>query len=133
MPRLSKQEELNRISSANWMLAECGLLEIVEEGISKHFTATQYFNLAWQFYNRHLKRQAKKKKYQKKHQEYLLSYEWKRKRNARMAMDSFKCVDCGEPAQCVHHIHYKTWKFENIETDLVSLCNDCHYSRHFQS
>ena len=30
----------------------------------------------------------------------------------------------------VHHLHYRTLQVENIQTDLVTLCQSCHHDLH---
>ena len=62
---------------------------------------------------------------------YLKSDEWKRKRYVVLKRDSWKCVYCGKPATQVHH---KLYAKRNIGKEpikwLVSVCDDCHKSRH---
>jgi 5-methylcytosine-specific restriction endonuclease McrA len=131
MPKLSKEESLRRISAADRMLADCGLSDVVGKFDPLEWTPTSYFNFAFSFWMKHVKQQVKRKRHQERHREYLETPEWKAKRDARMNLDEGKCVDCGMPAQCVHHLHYQTWRRESVEADLVSLCHDCHYTRHF--
>lgn len=62
---------------------------------------------------------------------YLKSDEWKRKRYVVLKRDNWKCVYCGKPATQVHHKRYAK---RNIGREpikwLVSVCDDCHKSRH---
>jgi hypothetical protein len=67
--------------------------------------------------------------------EYLMSPEWKHKRNIRLGIDNHICQYCGSSLHLredntttpnVHHYHYDTLTKEDIVTDLVSLCNRCH-------
>lgn len=58
---------------------------------------------------------------------------WQRKRLEIMNRDEFKCRDCGTTNDLnVHHLRYltgrKPWEYEN--SDLITLCGDCHKKRH---
>lgn len=58
---------------------------------------------------------------------------WQRKRLVIMQRDDFKCRDCGTTNDLnVHHLRYligrKPWEYEN--TDLITLCGDCHKKWH---
>ena len=65
--------------------------------------------------------------------EYLLSDEWKERAKQRRAIDGFKCAICGKKGcLSVHHISYANIGNENVETDLVTLCEECHKSLHEQ-
>jgi 5-methylcytosine-specific restriction endonuclease McrA len=136
MPKLSKEENLSRANAADAMLAELGMVEAIEKyNLRDCLSATEYFNFAFRFWMKHVKREAKRKRnsdrYKAMHREYLETDQWKARRDERLKIDGHKCVDCGKPAQCVHHLHYQTWRHEDVAFDLVSLCNDCHYERHF--
>ncbi len=62
--------------------------------------------------------------------EYLQSEAWQRKRYLVFKRDNGKCVYCGKPATQVHHLRYaKNIGKEPIQW-LVSVCNECHNSRH---
>jgi len=63
--------------------------------------------------------------------EYLKSDDWKRKRYVVFKRDNWRCVYCGARATQVHHKRYakKNIGKEPIEW-LVSVCNDCHNSKH---
>lgn len=62
---------------------------------------------------------------------YLQSDEWKRKRYVVLKRDNWRCVYCGARATQVHHKRYAKRNIgkEPIEW-LVSVCNDCHNSKH---
>jgi uncharacterized protein with PIN domain len=71
--------------------------------------------------------------------EYLGSLKWRQKRNERLTLDNHTCQYCGsnlllredrETIPNVHHYHYNTLTDENVNTDLVSLCNRCHEFLH---
>ena len=65
--------------------------------------------------------------------EYLLSDGWKERAKQRRAIDGFKCAICGKKGcLSVHHILYANIGNENVETDLVTLCEECHKSLHEQ-
>jgi hypothetical protein len=59
------------------------------------------------------------------YKEYLMSDEWKRKRDKRLLIDQ-KCSICGKPFDLqVHHMTYKTFPNEHT-TDLITVCKNCH-------
>ena len=71
----------------------------------------------------------------KNYDEYLQSDEWKAKAEARRIIDNNRCVIC----ECIgtnfnklncHHISYRNIYNEDIERDLVTVCNTCHLSIH---
>lgn len=62
--------------------------------------------------------------------EYMLSEEWARKRQHVFAAQGSDCIDCGNSATDIHHLHYETLGDECPENDLVPLCRDCHSKRH---
>ncbi len=61
---------------------------------------------------------------------------WKQKREYILKRDNYLCVQCGEPAEEVHHKEYV--KESNVndvnitlnDNNLVSLCRDCHCRIH---
>ena len=62
---------------------------------------------------------------------YLKSDEWKRKRYVVLKRDNWRCVYCVARATQVHHKRYAKRNIgkEPIEW-LVSVCDDCHNSKH---
>lgn len=63
---------------------------------------------------------------------YLSSLQWDIKRKDRLHIDNYTCQMCkatGTKLE-VHHIHYRTFKNENVHTDLVSVCRLCHQQIH---
>lgn len=73
------------------------------------------------------------------YKEYINSPKWKEKRSSRAVFDNYKCQYCGSDVSTydgdahtpnVHHLHYDTLGRENIETDLVTLCQQCHHQLH---
>lgn len=77
----------------------------------------------------------REKLYSKKNQyseykNYLKSPQWLRFRLERLTIDENTCQQCGtyvdaNTVHC-HHITYKNLYNENVETDLVSVCKQCH-------
>ena len=73
--------------------------------------------------------------YYENYEQYIISDEWKSKRNQRCEIDNYKCCMCGSsgtmnnPLQC-HHITYRNLYKENVYTDLLTLCKNCHKSVH---
>ncbi len=62
--------------------------------------------------------------------EYLKSDDWKRKRYIVLKRDNWRCVYCGARATQVHHKRYaKNIGKEPIDW-LVSVCDNCHKSKH---
>ena len=70
---------------------------------------------------------------------YLNSLSWKTKAYQRIVIDNHTCQYCGSEVRSmdgenhipnVHHLHYRTLQVENIQTDLVTLCQSCHHDLH---
>lgn len=62
---------------------------------------------------------------------YLRSPEWSYKRDRRLEIDGNVCRGCGKPNSAlapleVHHVNYYSFGFEDVHTDLISLCPECH-------
>lgn len=65
--------------------------------------------------------------------EYIKSSYWKKKRKEYFDKYHKRCVLCGESdcySLAIHHVTYARLGIENIDTDLVCLCNDCHKLEH---
>ena len=64
--------------------------------------------------------------------DYLKSDEWKAKAEARRKIDKGICQLCRKESNMleVHHLSYFHIQNEDIYTDLVSLCPDCHEKIH---
>ena len=56
---------------------------------------------------------------------------WKDIRSRRLAIDNYKCVQCGSGINVeIHHIRYPmAWGMEQLE-DLRTLCDKCHRNVH---
>ena len=66
----------------------------------------------------------------KKHDEYLRSETWAKKREMALLRDKGVCQGCFfKKASEVHHLTYSNWSDELI-FQLVSLCRDCHVKVH---
>jgi 5-methylcytosine-specific restriction endonuclease McrA len=62
--------------------------------------------------------------------EYISSAAWREKRRQRLAIDRHQCQDCGGSWDLeVHHTDYTRFGHEDM-SDLVTLCDKCHHSRH---
>lgn len=62
---------------------------------------------------------------------YLASDEWKTKRLARLQIDNYQCANCSSTTNLnIHHITYERLGYENIDTDLLTLCKTCHHDLH---
>lgn len=58
--------------------------------------------------------------------EYLNGDIWKRKREQRLAIDKYRCSNCGTAKNLhVHHVTYEHLGDEPME-DLITLCQRCH-------
>lgn len=65
-----------------------------------------------------------------KYKSYLLSSEWKNKRDEVMKRDKSLCQHCKvAPADDVHHLTYDNLFDEPLD-DLLSLCRSCHANEH---
>jgi len=65
-----------------------------------------------------------------RYNEYLLSEEWKHKRNLIFNEDQHKCCICGTEYDLqAHHIHYNNVGNEELD-DCITLCKDHHDSIH---
>ena len=62
--------------------------------------------------------------------EYLKSDEWKEKRKYIMDMADWTCSKCGNKATQLHHISYDNLGDEELDTDVIALCKDCHDEIH---
>ena len=62
---------------------------------------------------------------------YLVSLRWKARRQQRFLRDQGRCQDCGARATEVHHLTYDRL-FEELLSDLISLCRQCNKIRHEQ-
>ena len=62
---------------------------------------------------------------------YYESEDWKKKSEARMKIDNYKCVLCGcKQNLTVHHVTYIDFGHENEATQLVTVCESCHQLIH---
>lgn len=64
--------------------------------------------------------------------DYLHTHVWQRLRKQRLVKDNFQCKSCHTGINVeVHHIHYpEAWGLENVENDLITLCDSCHKKVH---
>jgi len=67
----------------------------------------------------------------KKYKDYIKSPQWKRKRAIAIRLSGGKCKFCNSNKNLqVHHNNYVTLGRENIERDLIVLCENCHTTEH---
>lgn len=72
----------------------------------------------------------KKKEWEKKHHEYLLSPEWLALRLAARIRSGGVCEKCQKNrAVHLHHLTYERFGHEDL-ADLQDICPDCHQSYH---
>ena len=62
--------------------------------------------------------------------EYLKSDEWREKRKILMEQCDWTCSKCGKKATQLHHLNYNNIGNEELNTDVVPLCKDCHDEIH---
>ena len=73
----------------------------------------------------------KRNSFSNEYKTYIKTDGWKTKAEIRKKVDGYKCAICGKTDNLqVHHLHYKTFMNENPETDLVTLCKECHEHVH---
>lgn len=64
------------------------------------------------------------------YQDYLRSEEWKERRIMLLEEADWICDECGEPATCLHHLKYDNIGDEELDEDVIPLCNQCHRDIH---
>ena len=64
------------------------------------------------------------------HKEHLKSPEWNKIRFEALERDKFRCQDCGNRAKDVHHRNYDFVGSINEIHTCISLCRECHFTRH---
>lgn len=58
---------------------------------------------------------------------YIRSKEWTKKKSLRLKFDNYKCKNCkSKQGLEVHHKNYDNLYNEDIKTDLITLCHECH-------
>jgi len=62
--------------------------------------------------------------------EYLKSVDWKERRKELMEEANYECSECGAKATQLHHLNYNNLGFEELDVDVVALCNSCHKEIH---
>lgn len=67
--------------------------------------------------------------------EYLQSQEWRAKALKRAEIDNHRCQMCGCTGTMtnriqIHHISYRNLYAEDVDKDLVCLCDVCHRNVH---
>ena len=85
------------------------------------------FIITFAFIINNIKRKGRRDYYRN---DYLKSDAWQRKRYVVFKRDNWRCKHCGARATQVHHLRYaKNIGKEPIKW-LVSVCNECHNSKH---
>lgn len=63
----------------------------------------------------------------KDYNRYIRSNDWKKKRDERVEYDGNRCRNCGSRLYLqVHHRKYNSLGKEDVKSDLVTLCDECH-------
>lgn len=68
----------------------------------------------------------------REYQQYMRSPEWRRLRQRILERDAYTCAFCGEPADSVHHLHYRNFGCER-EQDVVATCRECNQDQRERS
>ena len=73
--------------------------------------------------------------YYKNYDEYLMSQAWKDKALQRAKIDNYQCQFCGCEGTManrlqIHHLSYRNLYHEDVDKDLVTLCDCCHRGVH---
>ena len=69
------------------------------------------------------------------YEEYLRSPQWRDRASRRIAIDQYRCTMCDcegtqyNPLE-VHHITYRNIGNEDVDRDLLTLCDCCHRRVH---
>lgn len=68
------------------------------------------------------------------YEQYLKTGKWKALKRERLEIDNYTCQQCGcdvdyYSSNC-HHITYKNLYNENVNTQLTTVCKECHDSIH---
>ena len=62
--------------------------------------------------------------------EYLQSEDWRERRKYLMELTGWICSKCGGKATQLHHLKYDNLGNEELDIDVIALCNDCHNEIH---
>ena len=62
--------------------------------------------------------------------EYLKSDDWRKRRKQLMEEANWTCSKCGEKATQLHHLNYYNVGDEELDTDVIAVCTDCHNEIH---
>jgi 5-methylcytosine-specific restriction endonuclease McrA len=66
-----------------------------------------------------------------RYQAYLRSLHWKQLSERIRRRDHYTCRDCGATSRLqVHHLCYRPNLEDALDSDLVTLCRDCHEKIH---
>lgn len=76
----------------------------------------------------HIKKIYKKRK--ELYDSYLVSEEWRQKRQEVISIKGDCCFICGDKYDDIHHLHYQTLGDECPENDLEPVCRKCHKKIH---
>ena len=74
---------------------------------------------------------TKERPYKERYYEYLQSPEWDEKRKAKLKEADYRCQLCNANGQAIN-VHHRTYDrvFNELLTDLIALCEDCHRKFH---
>jgi len=59
--------------------------------------------------------------------DYMRSDIWRKKKELRLKFDDYRCKNCETKYGLeVHHKNYNNLYNEDIKTDMITLCRECH-------
>ena len=64
------------------------------------------------------------------YREYLRGEDWRESRKMLMEESGWMCDVCGDKAVQLHHLIYDNLGAEELDVDVVALCNECHKEIH---
>jgi len=62
--------------------------------------------------------------------DYLKSDDWRERRIELMEEANHECSICGDKATQLHRLNYNNLGFEEIDIDLIAVCNKCYKEIH---
>lgn len=73
-------------------------------------------------------------KYRQRYEQYLKSPQWQEKRQHIAQLRNHTCQKCKKVVKVGFHIHHKTYKHlgNELDNELMFLCENCHNKLHFQ-
>ena len=96
---------------------------IAERGVVFDFNYTLYDEFKKESWDKYLD-------FSSLYSAYLLSKEWRDKREQAFSFFGNNCLVCGDTATTIHHKTYRRIFRESVEEDLMPVCEACHAKIH---